>query len=251
MTSMTNDFVSEDLVLVTGASSGIGASVVENLLLSGVRVARREDKLNDIATKSKNFFYEVFDVRCIENIADLVKVMVTKYGKFSGFVHCAGVLNPQPLALWDYKNAIDDFKCNVFSAIEFIKALSKKKNKQELLSCVLISSIAASIGNAGSLTYAMTKISINNIVVTLSQELANQKIRINAVAPGGCVTEMAAKYQSYIMSYDYLERVRSKNLFHEDGKPSYIADLVAFLLSKKSYWIQGQVITIDGGETLG
>ena len=122
---MTNRFSTEDLILVTGASSGIGRATVEKLLSEGARVvgiARREDKLKEIAKISENFYYEVFDVSNIEDIAHLVKNMVSKYGRFSGFVHCAGVLNPQPLSLWEYKDAINDFKVNVFSAIEFTKS---------------------------------------------------------------------------------------------------------------------------------
>lgn len=250
---MTNDFSTEDLILVTGASSGIGRATVENLLLRGARVvgiARREDRLKKIAQIFENFSYEIFDVSKIEDIADLVKQMVISYGRFSGFVHCAGVLNPQPLSLWDYNDAINDFKINLFSAVEFTKALVKKKNKQESLSIIYTSSIAANIGNAGALTYSMSKISMINLVVTLSQELGNQRVRFNCVLPGGCVTDMAKKYND-ILQYDYLERVKSKNIFHEDGKPEYIANLIVFLLSQSSYWIQGQSITIDGGETIG
>src|SRR5574344_623825 len=254
MKNMSNQtFTNEDLILVTGASSGLGYATVIELLNSGARVigvARREDKLKEISEKYKNFFYEIKDVSEIETLEAFTKELVEKYGKFSGFAHCAGVLNPQPLAVFDYKDAIYDFKVNVFSAIELTKGLCRKKARQELLSIVYFSSITANIGNPGALTYSMTKTALNNLVTTLTQEVGGQRIRFNSILPGGCKTDMASKYNDMV-SYDYLEKVREKNIFHEDGKPEYIANIISFLLSKQSYWIQGQHITVDGGETVG
>src|SRR5574344_1536962 len=252
MKNMSNQtFTNEDLILVTGASSGLGYATVIELLNSGARVigvARREDKLKEISEKYQNFFYEIKDVSEIETLEAFTKELVEKYGKFSGFAHCAGVLNPQPLAVFDYKDAIYDFKVNVFSAIELTKGLCRKKARQELLSIVYVSSNTVRMGNVGFLNYGMTKASLNNLVATLTNEIGPQNIRINSVMPGVCDTELVTKIQN-LFAFDYLEKCKEKNIFKKNGKAEYVANLISFLLSKKSYWIQGQNIAIDGGET--
>mgnify|MGYP003571460087 CR=1 FL=1 len=248
-----NKFSNEDLILITGASSGIGKAAVEKLINEGAKVvgvARREDKLKEIANKYSNFNYEVFDISKIDKISELVKNIVAKYGKLSGFVHCAGIQNIQPISLWNYKDAIEDFKVNVFSAIELIKNISKKKNNKGFLNAILVSSITAFTGAPATITYAMTKASLNTLAVGISKEIGlSKKIRVNAICPGATETDLTKKYSEQV-SYDYMNKIAKKTFFEENGKPEYIANLISFLLSEESYWIQGQSIVIDGGETL-
>lgn len=248
-------FPSDSLILADGASSGIGRSVVLKLLEDGARVlgvARREDKLQEIkALHPDTFFFESCDLSGNpDGLSGLVDEWVKKYGRFSGYVHCAGVLNPQPLGIWDYQDALKDFNVNLFSAVGFIKGLAKKKNKQALLSIVLVSSIAAKIGNPGSISYAMTKAGLDNLVVSLTQEIGKQNIRINAVRPGWTDTALVKGYKE-VLGVDFLELAQTKTPSGQAGKPEYIADVVSFLLSDRAYWIQGQTLTVDGAETCG
>ena len=83
----------------------------------------------------------------------------------------------------------------------------------------------------------------------LTREIGNKKIRINSICPGGIETEMSAKHFQNAGT-DYIQVVKNKTPFGEIGKTIHIADLILFLLSKESYWIQGQCISIDGGEYL-
>ncbi len=244
------------LVLVDGASSGIGKSTVLKLnskKIKVVGVARRGEKLEQLKKECLYpdlFSYEIKDIgEDVASLPDFVKFLVEKYGRFSGYVHAAGILTVQPLKVLDYEDVIRDFNINLFSSLFIIKELSKKKNQQERLDVVCVSSITSKIGNPGSVTYGMTKSAMDNMVSSLAQEIGGKKLRINAVCPGGIKTEMADSY-SEKLSYDYLQKCREKNVFHEDGTPEKIADVICYLLSDDSYWIQGQCITVDGGETL-
>ena len=250
-----SDFSSNSLILVDGASSGIGRMTAWRLLESGARVlgvARRKDRLKEIQERYPDtFFFEGRDLSADpDGLSGFIDETAKKYGKFSGYVHCAGVLNPQPLGIWNYQDALKDFNINLFSAIGFIKGLAKKKNKQDMLSIVLVSSIAATIGNPGSVSYAITKAGLDNLVVSLTQEIGKQNIRINAVRPGWTDTALVKGYKD-VLGIDFLERAQTKTPFGKAGKPEYIADVISFLLSEKSYWVQGQTLTVDGAETCG
>ncbi len=251
-----NKFPNNDLILITGASGGIGSETIFKLINRGasvVGIGRSEEKLKKLKDKLKypeNFDYEIIDLSSnLKDISNKVIEISEKYGKFSGFVHAAGVLNLMPISVWDYESVISDFNINLFSAIEIIKTLQKKKCKQDLLNIVLVSSMAAYKPYPGTISYGLTKAALNSLVVGLTREIGNKKIRINSICPGGIETEMSAKHFQNAGT-DYIQVVKNKTPFGEIGKTIHIADLILFLLSKESYWIQGQCISIDGGEYL-
>lgn len=251
-----NRFSNNDLILVTGATGGIGESTIKKLINEGAKVigiARNEVKLKEIKNSlncPERFEYKIMDLsENVDKISDRIIQIAEKYGKFSGFVHCAGVLNLMPVSVWDYNLAIKDFNINLFSAIEIIKALQKKKCKQELLNIVFVSSMAAYKPHPAAIPYGLTKAALNTLVVGLTKEVGNKKIRINSICPGGIETAMTINHLKK-SGTDYVSDVKTNTPFNEIGKSSHVSDLILFLLSKESYWIQGQNIPIDGGEYL-
>ena len=252
MTKFTND----DLILITGASGGIGETAVRKLTEEGasvIGIARDKEKLQQLKNSLKQpekFNYEILDLASnMDIISEKIIEIAEKYGKLSGFVHAAGVLSVMPISVWDYETAIRDFNINLFSAIEIIKVLQKKKYKQELLNIVFVSSISSYKPHPAAISYGLTKAGLNALTVGLTREIGNKKIRINAITPGGIDTNMTKNYFQN-SGKDYIQEVTDKTIFNEAGRTQYTADLIAFLLSKESYWIQGQCITIDGGEYL-
>ncbi len=249
-------FREDQCFAVTGAGSGIGACTAKILLENGasvVGIGRSAEKLEKTRGESaapERMFIETLDLSTDpDSFPAFASALREKYGRFSGFVHAAGILNPQPLSIFSVEDALRDFNTNLFSAITLMKGFSSKRNRAENFSTVFVSSISAHTGHPGSLTYCMTKASLNAAVKTLAQELGPQKIRVNSVLPGGCATEMAEKYNTQL-PYDYFEKLRESTVFHEVGRPEYIANLIVFLLSPLSYWVQGRSIIVDGGETL-
>ena len=120
--------------------------------------------------------------------------------------------------------------------------VTKKMLKNNSGSIVNVSSISALDGVGGQLAYSSSKASILGMTKTLSRELGASGIRVNAVAPGVIDTEMNKNVPSEILD-ERLENTSLKRM----GDPKEVSDVIAFLLSDMSSYINGQVIRIDGG----
>ena len=247
-------FNSNELFLVTGASSGLGRSIAQRIIeLGGSVIAsgRNLKRLEEIKSGLKapeNFFIEVKDLCDDINklhlwVADLVK----KYGILSGFVHSAGIQETLPVQAINIENTKKVFDTNIFSALSIIKGFCKKSNNIGLgASIVLLSSIASEISLIATASYSASKGAVNSTVTALSSELAKCGIRINSILPGHIETELLSTANA--LNKDFIERISSKYPLGI-GKPIDVANLACFLLSNNAGWITGQNITIDGGAT--
>lgn len=250
------NFTENDLILVTGASSGIGQATVLKLNALGARtiaIGRNQDKLRRLynATQNKDLLYtEVFDfVENLEETENLIKGLVDKYGKLSGFVHSAGALRVNPIRSENLVEQRKLFDLNVFAALIIMKVLANKRYKAKTLSCVLLSSIAGINGDSALTTYSASKGAIISSVKALAKELGHLNVRVNAVAPGTVKTDISQANPAFFND-SYYENISQKWVLPYSSNPEQVAALIVFLLSEASNWITGQNIVIDGGESL-
>lgn len=133
------------------------------------------------------------------------------------------------------------FQVNYFAAVQIIQYVAKKMLRTGG-SVINISSVSSLTKQAAGVGYSASKAALNVLTYSLAQELSAFKIRVNAVAPGGMRTEMFdatnPANKDALVSNTAMKRV---------GEPSEVADLVLFLASENSLYINGQVIRIDGG----
>jgi NAD(P)-dependent dehydrogenase (short-subunit alcohol dehydrogenase family) len=241
------NFTSEDIFLVTGASSGIGCAVAQKLNNNGatvIAVARCVERLEDAKLNSKyseKFFIEQKDLT--ENIDDLpnfVKILKEKYGKLKGLVCCAGIDNPQPLQLADYKSAKLIFDINYFVPIMLSKGFADRRNNIGNSSITMISSVAGVYPDKGQLLYAGTKAALIASAKVISKEFSTKNLRVNCISPAEVETPMymakAKAIGSDVCNYPL-----------GIGQPEDIANMVAFLASDDARWITGQNYIMDGG----
>lgn len=239
------DFKSEQVFLVTGASSGIGAGVVRLLNSRGatvVGVARRLEQMESLKSELKfpeRFFCEQRDLsKDIEALPAYVKELKAKYGKFSGLASCAGVGCLLPLQVLDFDRHRAVFDVNYFSHIYLAKGLADRRNNVGRgTSMVFVSSISAVSPDKSMLVYAGSKAALIASVKSIAKELAPYGIRANLLSPAEIMTPMiehseiaAARRHMYPMGF---------------GDVSDVANLLVFLLSGEAKWITGQNYVVD------
>ena len=234
-------------ILITGATSGIGKSLVEFLVKNNENhiygIGRDADKLGELVNKS-NFTFIPFDLNNVDIIEELFTTQLNSI-KFSGFVHCAGIEETLPISLYVPSRIQSIFTLNVFSAIEILRVLSKKKYSEDSASFILLSSVMGELGQAGKVGYCSSKAALLGVVRSLSLELAKRNIRVNAVSPGIVDTPLTQKLFQQL-DEENVNRIKGMHPIGI-GETKDVVLLLNFLLSKDSKWITGQNIKIDGG----
>lgn len=237
-------------ILVTGASSGIGAAVSRYLSEQEyfvVLVSRNKNKLNEIANKlaGQNLIipYDLSDLEHIENIFTNCQ---DREIRLDGLVHCAGINNDIPVRANDVKVMEEVTTINYYSFVELGKYFNKKKYSNDKASIVAISSSAAESCSKGMCTYSASKAALNAAVKVMGKEFLKRRQRVNAVLPTFVDTPMAARMNDSLGDLD--KKVAGQPLGLID--PRQIAYLVEFLISDKSSYITGACIPVSAGAIL-
>ena len=245
----------EQVALVTGGSRGIGRAVVEALATVGVKVAfvyrgnkEAADALvqeqTDAGRTLKSYQGDVADPESAKRITATV---LEDWGRIDILVNNAGVIRDglfvrmEPSA-WD-----EVLRTNLDGTFHFCRAVAEQMVfKQKYGRIVNISSVAADFTNPGQTNYSASKGAINSFTRALAVELGGRSVTVNAVAPGFIETDMSEAVRN--KAGDIIKKmIPLKRL----GQPADIAQTVLFLASPGASYITGQVLTVDGGLSLG
>lgn len=236
-------------ILVTGASSGIGAAVAVALAQMGCRLAisgrdaeRLAAVLEDIGAEHKSF---AADISHADEAASLVQAAADTLGPLYGMAHCAGISPMAPLRFFSAKTLENSLATNLISAFYLMAAFRKNGIHADESHAVFMSSLSAAHGQASLAAYCAGKAGLEGAVRAWAVELAAAGIRVNAVAPGCVETPMFAKLQSK-MTADFSQALLARHPLGF-GRPEDVAQAVAFLLSPASRWITGTTLYVDGG----
>ncbi len=238
----------QKVVIVTGASRGIGREIASLLAKEGNRVIANYNQSFEAACQLKNELEEMgtqidifkCDVSKREEVCKMVDFAMSQYGRIDVLVNNAGVDNEKM-----FLDITDDdwnyiMQNNLYSAFcttqEVIKYMLKQKS-----GCIInISSIYGTAGGSCDVHYSASKAGINGLTKALAKEFGLSNIRINAIAPGAILTDMTAN----VTEEDW-EEVKKEIPLAKIGMPKDIAKCVKWLVEDD--YTTGQIIEINGG----
>jgi 3-oxoacyl-[acyl-carrier protein] reductase len=240
------------VAIVTGGSRGIGRAVVTALAAEGAKVALVYRGSKDAAVQAVSqaggtaaaYQVDVTDRKAVQECAEAVE---KQWGPVNILVNNAGVIHDDLFVRLEPEQWDKVLATNLGGTYNFCRAVAYGMMKQRRGRIINVSSVAADHVNMGQTNYAASKGAINSFTRALAVELAGRGVTVNAVAPGFIETDMSAAVRN--KAGDLIEKkyIPMKRI----GTPEDIARVVVFLASDDSAYMTGQVLTVDGGLSLG
>ena len=232
-------------IIVTGASGGIGNSIVEklndcgaNIFASGTKI----EKLEELKSKFTNIKILKFDISQSEKIEEFIENASKELGGLDCIINNAGITKDNlaiRMSIDEWKNVID---VNLTSTFLMSKFAIKKMLKNKKGKIVNITSVVGHTGNLGQANYTASKAGIVAMSKSLAIEYARKNININCISPGFIKTAMTDKIDD-----KFKEMIISKIPSARLGEPEDIANAVLFLSSTLSDYINGETLHVNGG----
>lgn len=232
------------VVLITGASRGIGRDIAEKLAQKGYQVIanynRSEEKAKELKSKYANIDIYKADVSKREEVHNMIKSILEKYKKIDVLINNAGISQIKEFTQitdQDWNNMINTNLNSVFYMTQEA-CLNMIHNKQ---GCIInISSIWGITGASCEVHYSVSKAGVDALTKSLAKELGPSNIRINSIAPGIINTEMNSH-----LTPEELEELKEEIPLEKIGKTQDIERCVEWLIEDE--YTTGQIISINGG----
>lgn len=241
--------LSGQVAIVTGASQGLGKAVAVALGINGAHVvclARSIEKLTETVElieisggKAEAISCDVTDRAAA---ASTIESVHAARGRLDILVNNAGITRDKLLRGMSDQEWDDVIATNLTSCFVCCRAAANLMRRAKYGRIINMASISGLIGNPGQANYSASKAGMIGLTRTLSKELANRSVTVNAVAPGFIESEMTAKLGDVV-----LDEVRKRIPAGRVGKPEDVAAAVLFLASPAAGYITGQTIVVDGG----
>ena len=238
------------VVIITGASRGIGKSIAEACVAHGAKVAftylssDEKAKALEAELSAKGGIAKGFksDASKFDDAQALVDAVVAEFGTVDVLVNNAGITRDTLLMRMSEEQWDEVINTNLKSAFNLTKAVQRPMLKARKGSIINMSSVVGVSGNAGQSNYAASKAGLIGFSKSVAQELGSRNIRCNSIAPGFIETEMTDALDPKVV-----DEWRASIPLKRGGTPQDVADLTVFLASDMSSYITGQTINVCGG----
>lgn len=224
-------------ILIVGGTSGIGASLLDQLIDSkaNIYMVSRQKPDSKIKDKVKHFTLDVLDDNYVlEGLPDVLH----------GLVYLPGTINLKPFQSLKPEDFRQDFEVNVLGAVKIIQQCLSALKKAKGASIVLFSTVAVQVGLNYHASVAAAKGALEALGRSLAAEYSSKQIRVNLIAPSLTDTPLA---KNLLSSEEKQEASAQRHPLGRYGRAEDIANMAYYLLTEQSSWISGQVFHIDGG----
>jgi 3-oxoacyl-[acyl-carrier protein] reductase len=229
------------VILITGASKGIGAYLARHYLGLGWRVAgcsRGEASIDE-----ENYFHTRLDVGDEKAVTAMVRECRLRFGRIDALLNNAGIASMNAALLTPGRTMESVFRTNCFGAFYFAREAAKLMLKQKQGRIVFFTTVARPLRLEGELAYAASKAAVESITQVLSRELAGGGITVNAVGPTPVKTDLIRGVTDAA-----IDRLIQRQAIHRLGEFSDVANVVDFFLRPESDFVTGQIIYLGGVE---
>ena len=228
--------------VITGGARGIGRCISELFANEGVKVVALD--ISEIAYEKDGVEGYKLDLCSDIDIVKFKDYVLNKYGSIDILVNNAGITRDALIErmtdeMWD---AV--INVNLKAVFNLTRAIFPIMKENKSGSIINISSVVGEYGNIGQSNYAASKAGIIGLTKTWAKEFSRkgEDIRVNAIAPGYCNTEMMSTVPDKV-----LDAIREKTMLNRLGEPIEIANAALFLASSESSYITGQLLSVNGG----
>ena len=240
------------VVVVTGASNGIGAACVRRLARDGARMALWDVAeaagaalVAELHAEGREAHFARCDVSSRADVDAALAATLTAYGRVDGLVNNAGIFRAAEFLDvteedWDAVIAV-----NLKGAFLVGQAVARQMAAQGSGAIVNMSSVNSVMAIATIASYNASKGGINQLTRAMALGLVDKGVRVNAVAPGTIATDLAR--DAVLTSDAARQRILGRTPMKRLGTPEEIADVAAFLLSDASSYMTGEIVFVDGG----
>ncbi len=240
------------VAIITGGTAGIGAAAAKKFAQEGAKVtvwARNAEKgkafVAEMAKEGYTICFDAVDTSNYEQVVAATKRVFDANGKIDILINNAGITNDSTLKKMTPEQWQSVIDINLTGTFYCTKAVNQYMVEAGWGRIINVSSVVGLYGNFGQTNYVATKAGVIGMTKTLGRELGKKGVTVNAVAPGFIATDMVAK-----MPEDVLKGMIAKVPVGRLGKPEDIANAFCFLASDEASYVNGAVLSVDGGMTV-
>ena len=241
------------VALVTGATRGIGKAIAQELGKQGAVVVGTATSaggaesisayLSEAGIAGKGL---VLNVACADSVAEVLKAVQEEFGTVEVLVNNAGITRDNILMRMKEDEWDSVVNTNLNSVFRLVKGCLRGMTKARWGRIISVSSVVASMGNAGQANYAAAKSGMEGFTRALAREVGSRNITVNCVAPGFIDTDMTSG-----LADEHKDALKSQIPMNRLGQPEEIAAVVGFLASQGGGYVTGESIQVNGGMYMG